>query len=41
MVPDETIETALADGAGAEDLFRIACEAGGVDNISIILAMIL
>jgi protein phosphatase len=41
MVPDETIETALADGAGAEDLLRMACDAGGVDNISIILAKIL
>ena len=41
MVPDETIETSLADGAGAGDLFRMACEAGGVDNISIILAQIL
>ena len=41
MVPDETIETALADGAGAEDLLRMACDAGGVDNISIILAIIL
>lgn len=41
MVPDETIETALADGAGAEDLLRMACDAGGVDNISIILVKIL
>ena len=40
MVPDETIETALADGAGAEDLLRMACAAGGVDNISIILATV-
>lgn len=40
MVSDEAIEEALANGATAEDLFRMACEGGGVDNISIILATI-
>lgn len=37
MVPEETIETALDGGSGASDLLRMACAAGGVDNISIIL----
>ncbi|MBR5724267.1 MAG: serine/threonine-protein phosphatase [Bacteroidales bacterium] len=41
MVSDEEIEAALAGGAKVDDLFRMACEAGGVDNISIILATIL
>ncbi|MBR6346492.1 MAG: serine/threonine-protein phosphatase [Bacteroidales bacterium] len=40
MVPDEVIESALSAGASATDLLRMACEAGGVDNISIILAKI-
>ena len=40
MVSDEAIEEALANGAAAEDLFNMACEGGGVDNISIILATI-
>ena len=41
MVSDDGIETALAGGATADDLLRLACEAGGDDNISIILAKIL
>jgi serine/threonine protein phosphatase PrpC len=41
MVPDEEIETALSEGAGADDLYRMACEGGGVDNTSVILAKIL
>ena len=40
MVSDDAIEEALANGATAEDLFKMACEGGGVDNISIILASI-
>lgn len=40
MVPDEAVEQALTDGASATDLLRMACEAGGVDNISIIIAKI-
>ena len=41
MVSDEEIEAALAGSAKASDLLRMACEAGGVDNISIILAQVL
>ncbi len=41
MVPDEEIETALGEGAGAGDLYCMACEGGGMDNTSIILAKIL
>ena len=41
MVSDEEIETALADGATASDLLRMACEAGGADNVSIILARVI
>ena len=41
MVSDEEIEQALAAGASATDLLRMACEAGGADNISIIIAKIL
>ena len=40
MATDEQIEAALADGATAADLYRMACEGGGVDNVSIILAKI-
>jgi len=40
MVSDEDIETALSGGAGAADLYRMACEAGGEDNTSVILATI-
>lgn len=40
MVSDEDIEQAIADGSSATDLLRLACEAGGVDNISIIIAKI-
>ena len=40
MVPDEAVEAALSEGAGADDLLRLACENGGADNISIILAKI-
>lgn len=40
MASDEAIEDALSNGATAEDLFKMACEGGGVDNISIILATI-
>lgn len=41
MVSDEAIEEALSGGASATDLFHLACDAGGRDNISIILAAIL
>lgn len=41
MLPDEEIEAALAGGATASDLLRLACEAGGEDNVSIILAQVL
>lgn len=38
MVPEEQIETAIGAGATAADLYRMACEGGGVDNVSVILA---
>ena len=38
MVPDEEIEQTLSEGGTATDLLRMACEAGGADNISIIIA---
>ena len=38
MVPEEKIEAALEGGSNAADLLRNACDAGGADNISIILA---
>lgn len=41
MVPEETIENALDGGSNASDLLRMACAAGGVDNISIILGRVL
>ena len=41
MVPDEGIEAALSEGATASDLLRLACDAGGADNVSIILARVL
>ena len=41
MVDEEDIETALGDGASAADLYQMACEGGGADNTSIILATIL
>ena len=40
MVADEQLEEALAEGATAADLYRMACEDGGVDNVSVILARI-
>jgi protein phosphatase len=40
MVTDEQLEEALTEGATAADLYRLACEGGGVDNVSIILARI-
>lgn len=40
MVPDEAIESALSSGASAQDLFHLACDGGGEDNISIILARV-
>ena len=40
MVSDEDIEQTLAEGGSATDLLRMACEAGGADNISIIIASI-
>ena len=40
MVPDDDIEQTLAAGGSATDLLRMACEAGGADNISIIIAKI-
>ena len=41
MVCDEYIEAALTGGANAENLYRMACEGGGADNTSIILATIM
>jgi len=41
MVSDEDIEAALSEGSEAPDLLRMACEGGGEDNISIILAKII
>lgn len=41
MVPDEGIEAALAADATASDLCCLACDAGGADNISIILARVM
>lgn len=38
MVSDDQIEQALIDGVTAADLYRMACEGGGVDNVSVILA---
>ena len=40
MVTDEQLEEALEGGATAADLYRLACEGGGVDNVSVILARI-
>jgi protein phosphatase len=40
MLSDDQIEKALTNGATADDLYRMACEAGGIDNVSIILARI-
>ena len=40
MVTDEQLEEALTEGATAADLYRLACEGGGVDNVSVILAQI-
>ncbi len=40
MATDNQIESAIAEGATAADLYHIACEGGGVDNVSIILATI-
>jgi len=41
MVADDELEQALCEGASATDLLLRACQAGGADNISIILAKIL
>lgn len=41
MVSDDELEEALAQGTTAADLYRMACEGGGADNTSIILAKIL
>ena len=41
MVPDAGIEAALTEGATASDLLLLACDAGGADNVSIILARVL
>ena len=41
MVPDEGIEAALSEDATASDLLCLACDAGGADNVSIILARVL
>lgn len=41
MVPEEDVEEALSGGAGAVDLYRMSCEAGGADNTSIIIAKII
>lgn len=41
MVTEENIEAALEGGSCAADLFKMACEGGGADNISIILSRII
>lgn len=38
MASDDQIEAAVSEGATAADLYSLACEGGGVDNVSIILA---
>ena len=38
MATDDQIESAIVEGATAADLYRLACEGGGVDNVSVILA---
>lgn len=40
MLTDEELEKALKEGATASDLYRMACEVGGIDNVSVILARI-
>ena len=40
MLSDDQIEETITNGATADDLYRMACEAGGIDNVSIILARI-
>jgi protein phosphatase len=40
MLTDEQIEARIAEGATAADLYRQACEGGGIDNVSIIIARI-
>lgn len=40
MVPEETAEAALEGGSCAADLLSMACEAGGADNVSVILASV-
>ena len=40
MLTDEQLEEALEGGATAAELYRMACENGGIDNVSIILARI-
>lgn len=40
MASDDAIEQALSGDATATDLFQLACDGGGVDNISIILAAV-
>ena len=40
MLADEQLEEALGEGANAASLYRLACEGGGVDNVSVILARI-
>lgn len=40
MVGDEETEAALSAGCDAAGLLRMACEAGGSDNISVIIARI-
>lgn len=41
MVPDDEIESILASDGNIVDLVRKACENGGCDNISVILARII
>ena len=40
MVPEETVEAALEGGSSGADLLSMACEAGGADNVSVILASV-
>lgn len=41
MVSEEQLEAVIGNGVTAADLYRMACEGGGADNCSVILAKIL
>jgi protein phosphatase len=40
MLSDQQLEEAITNGAKAADLYSMACIAGGIDNVSIIIAHI-